>query len=84
MLVNHLSHSVAKQDHILIKRFNLTLKFDPVNEINGYRHMLTTECVEKWVLQKLTFIIAHDMFRVQKLLELDDTTALSVALPRSA
>jgi len=39
--------------------------------------MLATQCVEKWVLQKLTFVIAHDIFRVQEFVKLDDTTALS-------
>ena len=40
--------------------------------------MLTTQGVEKWVLQKLAFVIAHDIFRVQKLIDFDDTTALLV------
>ena len=74
MFVNHLSHSIAKQNHILIERFDLTLQFDPVYEINRNRHMLATQGVEKWVLQQLTFVIAHDMFRVQKLMEFDHTT----------
>ena len=74
MFVNHLGHSIAKQNHILIEGFNLALQFDPVNEINGNRNMLATQGVEKWVLQELAFVIAHDIFRVQKLIELDLTT----------
>jgi hypothetical protein len=37
--------------------------------------MLATQGVEKWILQKLAFVIAHDIFRVQKLIELKVTTA---------
>ena len=74
MFVNHLRHRVAKQHDILIERFDLALQFDPVDEINRHGNMLATQGVEKWVLQKLTFIIAHDIFRVQKLRELKVTT----------
>ena len=74
MLINHLRHRVAKQHDILVERFNLTLKLDPVDEINRHRYMLATQGVEKWILQKLAFIIAHDIFRVQKLRELKVTT----------
>ena len=66
MLVDHLGHRIAQQDHILIERLDLSLQFDPVDEINGNRHMLATQGIEKWVLQQLTFVVAHDIFRVQK------------------
>ena len=68
MLVNHLGDGVAKQDHVLVERFDLTLKLDAVDQINRNRNMLATQGVEKWVLQKLAFVIAHDIFRVQKLI----------------
>ena len=68
MLVNHLGDGIAKQDNILIKGFDLTLKLDPVDKVNGNRNMLSTQGVEKWILQKLAFVVAHDMFRVQKLI----------------
>ena len=68
MLVNHLGDGVTKQDYILIEGFDLTLQFDPVDEVNRNRYMLATQGVEKWILQKLAFIDAHDMFRVQKLI----------------
>jgi hypothetical protein len=42
--------------------------------------MLATQGVEKWILQKLAFIIAHDIFRVQKLIEPDHTTPISTRL----
>ena len=37
--------------------------------------MLTSQRVEKWILQELAFVIAHDIFRVQELRELDNITA---------
>ena len=51
MLVNHLRHSVAKQNHILVKRLNLTLQFYPVNKVDGNRNMFSTQGVEKRVLK---------------------------------
>ena len=75
MLVNHLGHGVAQQDHILIERLDLALQFDTVDKVNRNRHMLTTQGVEKWVLQELTFVIAHDIFRVQELIRFDVNTA---------
>ena len=75
MFVNHLRDCVTKQHDILVKRFDLALQLDPINEINRYRNMLATQGVEKWILQKLAFVIAHDIFRVQKLIELKVTTA---------
>lgn len=74
MFVDHLRHRVAKQHDILVKRFNLSLQLDPVDEVNRHRNMLATQSVEEGVLQELTFIIAHDIFRVQKLRELKVTT----------
>jgi hypothetical protein len=35
--------------------------------------MLAAQCVEKGILQKLTFVIAHDIFRVQKWVEKTNT-----------
>jgi len=66
MFVNHLRHGIAKQNHVLIEGFDLPLQFDPIDEINRNRNMLATQGVEKWILQELAFIIAHDIFRVQK------------------
>ena len=74
MFVNHLGYGIAKQHNVLIEGFDLTLQFNPVDEINGNRNMLVTQGVEKWILQELAFVIAHDIFRVQKLIELDLTT----------
>lgn len=74
MLVNHLGYRIAKQHNVLIEGFDLTLQFNPVDKINRNRNMLTTQGIEKRVLQELAFVIAHDIFRVQKLIELDLTT----------
>lgn len=74
MLVDHLGDGVAKQNYILVKGFNLTLQLDSVDEVNRNRNMLTTQGIEKWILQHLAFIVAHDIFRVQKLIGFDHTT----------
>jgi hypothetical protein len=34
MLVNHLGDRVAKQHNVLIKRFNLALQLDAIDEVN--------------------------------------------------
>ena len=65
MLVDHLRYGVTQQDYILIKRFDLTLQFDTVYQVNGDRYMLPTQSVQEGVLKKLAFII-HDIFRVRK------------------
>ena len=65
MFVDHLGHGVAQKHDVLVERLNLALKFDAVDEVNGHRHMLFAQCVQKGVLQKLTFV-AHDILRVQK------------------
>ena len=68
MHVNHLGDGVTEQNYVLIEGFDLTLQFNPIDEINRNRNMLATQGVEKWILQKLAFIDAHDIFRVQKLM----------------
>ena len=74
MLINHLGDGIAQKHDILIKRFDLTLQFDPVNKVNLDGHVLSAQGVEKRVLQQLTFIIAHDIFRVQKLISFEVNT----------
>lgn len=80
MLVNHLGDGVTQQNHVLIERLDLALQFNPVNEIDGDRNMLTTQGIEKGILQELAFIVAHDIFRVQKLMELDLNTPAEAGL----
>ena len=63
MLVDHLSDRVSEQHHILIKRLDLPLKLDAVDQINGHGHVLFSKQVQKWVLKELTFVV-HDILRV--------------------
>ena len=65
MFIDHLSHGVAKQHDILIEGFNLPLKLDAIHQVDGHRHMLSAQGIEKGVLKKLAFV-AHDILRVQK------------------
>ena len=65
MFVNHLSDRVAQEHHVLVKRFDLALQLDAIHQVNLDGHMLFAQCVQKGVLQKLTFV-AHDILRVQK------------------
>ena len=64
MLVNHLGYSVSQQYDILVKRLDLSLKLDAVDEINGNWDMLAAKSIEEGILKKLTFV-AHDILRVQ-------------------
>jgi hypothetical protein len=66
VLVNHLRHGIAQQNDVLVEGFDLTLKFDAVDEVNRHRHVFTAQLVEEWILQELAFI-GHDMLRVQTL-----------------
>jgi hypothetical protein len=53
----------------LVKRFDLTLQLDAVDQINRDRHVLAAQCVQEGVLQELAFV-AHDILRVQKFLKM--------------
>ncbi len=67
MLIDHLRYGIAQQYDVLVKRLDLTLQFDAIDQINGHGYMLPAQDVQKRVLKKLPFV-AHDMFRVQELL----------------
>jgi hypothetical protein len=68
VFVNHLRHGIAQQHHVLIKRFNLSLELDAVDQVNGDWHMLAAQYVEERVLQQLAFVLrifsVHDILRV--------------------
>ncbi len=64
VFVNHLGHGIAQQDHILIKRFNLSLQFDSVNQIDGNWDMFTTQCVQERIWRSWPLLLS-DMLRVQ-------------------
>jgi len=66
VFVDHLRDRVAQQDHILVKRFDLPLQLDAVDQVDGHRHVLAAELVQEGVLQELAFVVAHDMLRVQR------------------
>ena len=42
MFVNHLGYGIAKENDILIERFDLPLQLDSIDEINRNRNMLAT------------------------------------------
>ena len=65
VLVDHLRNGIAKQNHVLVEGFDLSLQFDAVDQIDRNGYVLTPQGVEERVLQKLAFV-AHDMFRVQE------------------
>lgn len=50
MLVNHLCDGVSKQNYVLVKRLDVTLQFNAIYQVNGYRYMFLPEKVEEWVL----------------------------------
>ena len=64
MFIDHLRNGVAQQDNVLIEGLYLALKLDAIDQIDGYWNMFPAQGVEKWILQKLTFV-AHDILRVQ-------------------
>jgi hypothetical protein len=47
VLVNHLGDGIAKQNYILIERFNLALQLDTACPITETVFMLATQGVEK-------------------------------------
>lgn len=65
VLIDHLCHRIAQQHDVLVKGLDLPLQLDAIDQVNGHGHMLTAQCVEEGVLQKLAFI-AHDILRVGK------------------
>ena len=43
MLVNHLRYGVTQQHNILVKRLNLALQFNAIDQVNRNRDMLTAQ-----------------------------------------
>ena len=50
VFINHLRDSITQQYHVLIKRFDMPLQFDTVDQVDGNRNMLFTQGVQKRVL----------------------------------
>jgi hypothetical protein len=57
VFVNHLGNCIAKQYHVLIKRLNLSLQLDAVDQVNGHGYVLTPQDVQEGVLQQLAFVL---------------------------
>ena len=51
MIVDHLGNRIAKQHDLLVKGFDLPLKFDPVDQVNGNWHMFPTQSIQEGVLK---------------------------------
>jgi 4-aminobutyrate aminotransferase-like enzyme len=64
MFVDHLCDRIAQQYDILVKRFDLALQLDAVDQVNRHGHMLAAELVQERILQELAFVVAHDILRV--------------------
>ena len=54
--------NALRREHVPVFIY-LALEFDAVDQVNGHWHMLTTQCVEEGILQKLPFVV-HDILRV--------------------
>ena len=50
MLVNHLRHGIAQQNHVLVEGLDLPLSLDAVDQVNGHRHMFFAQNIEERVL----------------------------------
>ena len=50
VLVDHLGDRVPQEHHILVKRLNLALQLDAIDQVNGHRHVLASEQIEERVL----------------------------------
>ena len=50
MLVDHLRDSVLEEYNVLVKRLNLALQFDAIDEIDGDRYVFLAQNVQKRVL----------------------------------
>ncbi len=80
MFVDHLRHGIAQEHNVLIKRLNMTLQLDAIDQVDGYRNMLLAQQIQKGVLQELAFI-THDILRVESDLVLDLNTGLEACVP---
>ena len=55
VLVDHLSHGVFKQDHVLIERLDVALQLDAIDQVNRDRDVLAPQNIQKRILKGLTF-----------------------------
>ena len=55
-LVDHLTYCALQKNDKLVERFNLSLQFNPANQIDWYRDALFPQRIKKRVLQRLPFL----------------------------
>ena len=73
MFVDHLSHRVAQQHDVLVKRFDLPLQFNAVDEVDRHWDVFAAQGVQERILEQLAFVIVHDILRVQRVVGKVDT-----------
>eukprot|EP01136_Pigoraptor_vietnamica_P011500 Opistho-1_new@50419 len=71
VLVDHLGHGIAQQDHVLVEGLDMPLQFDAVDQVDGHRHMFLAQQIQEGILQELAFV-AHDMLRVERVVGEDE------------
>ena len=55
MLVDHLADRVAQQHDKLVEGLDRALQLDAIDQVDRYRHAFAPECIEKRILQRLSF-----------------------------
>jgi len=60
VLVDHLAHGVAQQDHELVERLDRALQLDAIDQIDRYGDAFATQRIQEGILQGLTF--GHFLF----------------------
>src|SRR5262249_11485668 len=58
VLVDHLGHGVLQEHDVLVKRLDLPLELDSIDQVDRDRNVLLAQRVEERVLQQLPFV-AH-------------------------
>jgi len=51
VLVNHLSYGITQEDYVLIEGFNIALKLDAIDKIDGNGNMLFAQGIEEGILE---------------------------------
>ncbi len=67
MLVDHLRNGVAEQHDVLVKRIDVPLQLDAVDEVDRDWHMLLAKQVQERVLQKLAFVAHGELLKKLRL-----------------
>jgi hypothetical protein len=59
VLIDHLGHGVAQQNNVLIKRLNVTLQLNAIDQIDRHWNVLFAQGIQKRVLQQLDLFGIH-------------------------